>query len=55
LNPVGSQAEHSAFSWWTDGVAPTGTFYKAPGATWSTGPDGIPDGWTVVDYVAPNN
>ena len=33
---------------WTTGVAATGTFYKAAGTTWSTGTNGIPSGWTVV-------
>lgn len=40
---------------WTNGVAPTGTFYKARRATWSIGTSGIPSGWTAVVYVAPNN
>ena len=30
---------------WLDGVAPTGTFTKASGATWPTGSNGIPSGW----------
>ena len=38
---------------WLDGVAATGTFTKASGATWPTSVDGIPDGWTVEN--APNN
>jgi uncharacterized protein YjdB len=32
---------------WLSGVASEGTFYKAAGATWSTGT--IPTGWTVVE------
>lgn len=32
-----------------------GTFTKAAGATWPTGVDGIPSGWTVEDYVEPSN
>lgn len=40
---------------WVGNVPATGTFYKAPGAEWPSGIRGIPDGWTVVDYVAPNN
>ena len=32
---------------WVNGVASTGTFIKAAGATWSTGTSGIPTGWTV--------
>lgn len=34
---------------WTNGVASTGTFYKASGVTWPTGVSGIPEGWTVVE------
>ena len=35
---------------WLDGVADTGTFVKAYGMNdWTTGPSGIPEGWTVVD------
>ena len=34
---------------WLSGVAATGTFTRAMGVTWSTGTDGIPSGWTVVD------
>lgn len=34
---------------WTYNVASTGTFTKAAGVTWSTGDDGIPSGWTIVD------
>ena len=30
-------------------VSPTGTFVKHPNATWSTGSDGIPSGWTIID------
>ena len=36
---------------WLYGVAPTGTFIKASGATWPTGNNGIPSGWTVYDGV----
>ena len=32
---------------WVNGVAATGTFTKANGATWTTGVSGIPTGWTV--------
>lgn len=32
-----------------------GTFVKAAGATWPTGVNGIPSGWTVQDYVEPSN
>jgi hypothetical protein len=35
---------------WVDNVAATGTFTKPAGMTrWTTGVNGIPDGWTVVD------
>ena len=35
---------------WTRNVAVTGTFVKDPSASWPTGENGIPSGWTVVDY-----
>ena len=35
---------------WVSNVAPTGTFVKAAGMTkWTTGDNGIPEGWTVID------
>lgn len=34
---------------WLNGVAATGTFVKAAGATWESGISGIPTGWTVID------
>lgn len=37
---------------WTTGVAATGTFYKHPSASWSSGNNGIPSTWTVVDYTS---
>ena len=40
-------AETLTMSNWVNGVASTGTFIKAAGATWSTGTSGIPTGWTV--------
>ena len=37
-------------SYWADGVASTGTFVKNPNMTsWTTGPSGIPSGWTVTN------
>ena len=37
---------------WLSKVSSTGTFIKDPNMTaWTTGSDGIPDGWTVEDYV----
>ena len=32
-----------------------GTFYKHPNATWPSGDNGVPHGWTVQNYVEPNN
>lgn len=34
---------------WLGSVSSTGTFVKHPNATWPTGEDGIPAGWTVID------
>ena len=35
---------------WVNGVASSGTFTKAASmSSWTTGNDGIPNGWTVVD------
>lgn len=37
---------------WMKGVSPTGTFVKSPSMTgWTSGDDGIPPGWTVIDAV----
>ena len=38
---------------WLSGVASTGTFYTNADANWSTGPSGIPEGWTRVNEGAP--
>ena len=35
---------------WLEGVSATGTFTKATGATWNSGNDGIPSGWTSEDF-----
>ena len=32
---------------WLAGVSPTGTFVKHPDASWTSGVNGIPEGWTV--------
>ena len=40
---------NGATNGWMVGVSETGTFTKDPNATWGTGQDGIPTGWTVVD------
>ena len=34
---------------WLDGVAANGTFVKKAGVSWSSGPVGIPEGWTVEE------
>ena len=34
---------------WVSGVAASGTFHKKGSANWTTGIDGIPTGWTVID------
>ena len=34
---------------WVSGVAATGTFVKDDNTTWSTGVNGIPSGWTVLN------
>lgn len=40
----------SSTAGWVTGVGSTGTFTKAAGYTeWSTGDNGIPSGWTVID------
>ena len=37
---------------WVDGVAATGTFVKSLNmSSWTTGINGIPTGWTVLNYV----
>ena len=44
---------YSCLSGWVNGVASTGTFTKAAEmTTLPTGVNGIPEGWTVVDYGA---
>lgn len=42
-------ATSSSTSEWLINTAATGTFVKAAGATWPSGGNGIPSGWTVVD------
>ena len=43
---------YGATNYWLNGVDSEGTFYKANGMTgWSTGANGIPDGWTTLDYT----
>ena len=37
---------------WVDGVAATGTFVKSLNMSgWATGINGIPEGWTVLNYI----
>lgn len=36
---------------WMSGVPAKGTFYKAPEVTYPRNANGIPSGWTVVDYT----
>ena len=36
---------------WVLNTSPTGTFYKHPNATWTTGVNGIPSGWEIVDVM----
>ena len=45
-----SRAEAWCTSGWVSGVASSGTFVKNPNMTsWTTGQDGIPSNWTVID------
>ena len=39
---------------WLLNVASTGTFNKAAGVEWSSGVDGIPEGWTVIEPGQPS-
>lgn len=36
---------------WMSGVPSKGTFYKAPGVDYPSNQNGIPSGWTVVEYT----
>lgn len=36
---------------WVRGVAVEGTFYKSQGKSLPSGDNGIPNGWTVIDYT----
>ena len=46
-----SKINSSNCRYWVRGVASSGTFTKAASATWSTGNNGRPTNWTLVDYV----
>ena len=48
LATSGIDTNYSTFHW-LNNVSATGTFTKAAGVTWSTGVNGIPEGWTVVE------
>ena len=36
---------------WVDGVAASGTFYKDSNTGWGRGVNGVPSGWTIVNYT----
>ena len=40
-----------ATSVWVSGVAPTGTFVENENVSWSSGINGIPTGWRIVDGI----
>ena len=40
---------------WVQGVAASGTFYKSPNVSWSTGSSGRPSGWNSMDYIIISN
>ena len=45
-----SRADSNSTYNWLKGVSPTGTFYKNANASfWTSGANGIPTGWTIVD------
>ena len=48
LATSGINSSHSTDNW-LNGVSATGTFTKKAGATWPTGVNGIPSGWTVLE------
>ena len=52
-----ASAPASALTSWVKSVAASGTFVKDKNTTWSTGANGIPNGWTVIDdgtVIAPD-
>ena len=57
LNSVSCSATdisaNACTSSWLAGVAANGTFYKEEDTAWTTGDNGIPTGWTTVDFAAP--
>ena len=47
---LATEIEPNSTGAWVPGVASTGTFVKAASMNdWTTGKDGIPEGWTVID------
>ena len=40
--------------YWLRNVSPTGTFYTNADANWTSGEDGIPEGWSRVNEEAPS-
>ena len=47
---LATEIEKNSTGSWVSGVASTGTFVKASSMTsWTTGDNGIPTGWTVID------
>ena len=52
---VSSIGENSSTSSWVNGVASQGTFVQDASTSWSTGVNGIPNGWTVHTDIDTNN
>lgn len=51
-----SSSTAPTFTNWVAGVAATGVFYKAAGMNdWTTGVNGIPTNWTVMNYIDPSS
>ena len=48
------QGNNISYKDWLVNTSSTGTFKKASGTTWTSGTSGIPAGWTIEDYVDPN-
>ena len=46
---MNAEEDQPALSNWVNNVSPTGTFVKDPRITLSSGPSGIPEGWTVME------
>ena len=47
IKALSSSNPSSYYTNWVSGVASTGTFVKSNGASWNSGVNGIPSGWTV--------